>query len=72
VIEGCARPGRGRVALRAIGREPRLLMVRIGRAVVQHNMASAAVGRGVRERPIGMALAALHGRVRARQSERRL
>ena len=45
-------------------------MVGIGRAVVQIDMAGAAVGRGVREKPVRMALGTLHGCMRTGQRKR--
>ena len=71
VIEDRPGPGGRRMTLGAISREPGLLMVGIGRAVVHRNMAGAAIRRCVSEGAVRMTLRTLHGCVRAGQRERR-
>ena len=69
MIEDRARPSRGRMALRAVGRKSGLLVVRAGGAVIQRNMTPAAGSGRVGESPVRMTLAALHAGVRAGQGE---
>ena len=64
VIEHRPGPSDRRMARRAISGETGLYVIRTRGAVVQRNMASAAIRRCVRERAVRMTLRALHGRMR--------
>src|SRR5690606_27801910 len=68
VIEAARRPAVGRVALRAVRRELRLLVVRLRRAVVIREVAGITAGGRARE-PVGVALHAVHAGVLARERE---
>src|SRR6266545_83444 len=69
--EPCARPGRGRVALRAVGGEHRQRVVRIAGAVVRRLMARDAGGALAYVHAVSVATRATHRGVRAGQPEAR-
>ena len=65
MVEHSAGPGRGRMASRAISGETRLHVVGGRCAVVQRNVASAAVGRRACKGSVRVALSTLDRAMRA-------